>query len=119
MSAHTGLLRESSRSQATGLDVRVVIGESDDADGGLPDGAALRRFAMAVLGDSADELAAARAALVDAVGPERAGQAARIVASFDGINRVADATGIRLDAEVEASAGDLIEELRFAEVRTD
>jgi len=90
--------------------MRVVLGEADDPDGGVQHGALLRAFAMAALGKEGD-VAATRAALVEAVGPARSGQAARIVASFDGINRVADATGIRLDDG--ARVRPLIEELRL------
>ena len=96
--------------------MRVVLGEAEDPDGGVEHGAELRAFAMAVLGKEGD-LADARAALVDAVGPERAGQAARIVSSFDGINRVADATGIRLDEQ--ARIAPVIEELRLETYLTE
>lgn len=57
---------------------------------------------------------AARRVCADAMGESATAQAASIVASFDGINRVADATGIRLDAEREsAGASQIIEELEF------
>ena len=79
----------------------------------MPEGAALRRYAKAVLERSAD-LDSARAALVAAVGESATVQAASIVACFDGINRVADATGIRLDPESEAmGAGRIVEALEF------
>ena len=48
------------------------------------------------------------------IGESATVQAASIVASFDGINRVADATGIRLDPESERRGSSrIIEELGF------
>ena len=91
----------------------MATGKADSEDGGVPEGAALRRYAKAVLERSAD-LDSARAALVAAVGESATVQAASIVACFDGINRVADATGIRLDPESEAmGAGRIVEALEF------
>jgi hypothetical protein len=109
------LLRESSQRAELDADVRIVRNAADDPDGGVPHGAALGRFAEALVTGS-PELASARSALCRAVGPGRTAHAAGIVASFDGINRVADATGIRLDAASEARAGDLIETLELTEL---
>ncbi len=85
------------------MDIRIAIGDAETADGGIQHGAVLRRYAMAILKEEPD-LIAARAACIEAVGESATAQAASIIASFDGINRVADATGIRLDPEM---AGDL------------
>ena len=119
MAAHSSLLRESGRREGRDFDMRVVLGDPAAADGGVEHGALLRRFALAVLGKSDESLAEVRGELLDALDASRAGHAARIVASFDGINRVADATGIRLDSEMAAPVQDLIEELRLGEMLTD
>jgi len=119
VAAHSSLLRASSKQADGDVDMRVVIGESEDPDGGVEQGGVLRRFVVALLKGSDAELEGARRELIQAFGPERAGQAARIVASFDGINRVADATGIRLDAEISGPAGQMIEELRLSEFLTE
>ena len=63
-------------------------------------GGLLRAFTTAIL-DPAIDVEQARQACIDALGVDATIQAASIVASFDGINRVADATGIRLDEESE------------------
>jgi hypothetical protein len=84
--------------------VRIATAAAEDPDGGVPHGAVLRRFARAILVDRGD-LAGARSACIDAVGTAGAAHAAQVVASFDGINRVADGTGIRLDGEVAAGGG--------------
>lgn len=116
MASHSLLLRESSAQAELDADLQIVRGASADPDGGIPHGALLRRFAAALV-TGREELASARAALCQAIGPERAAHAAGVVASFDGINRVADATGIRLDASSEQRAGDLIEDLGLAALR--
>jgi hypothetical protein len=97
------LLRASSEQ----VDMQIVNGRSEDPDGGVEAGAAIRRFALALIRDEAD-LVEARTALVAAVGPGPAAHAACVAASFDGINRVANATGIALDPESDAIAADLI-----------
>lgn len=90
--------------EGSALDVRVANDTAADPDGGVPAGAVLRRFARAILVDGED-LAGARAACTEAVGAEGAAHAAAVVAAFDGINRVADGTGIRLDAAMAKAGG--------------
>lgn len=110
------LLRESSEKAGLATDMQIVRGRAADPDGGVPHGAALRRFAEDVLRDG-DGLPASRSALLEAVGATQAAHAAGVIASFDAINRVADATGIRLDEESDARAGDLFEELELGALR--
>ena len=91
----------------------MATGQAESPDGGIPHGGLLRRYAEAILDRDVDPVAA-RGACVEALGDAATAQAASIVASFDGINRVADATGIRLDPETEASGGDeIVRELGF------
>ncbi|MBT6426603.1 MAG: hypothetical protein HOK30_02990, partial [Rhodospirillaceae bacterium] len=45
-----------------------MVGDDAPSDGGIPDGARLIRFATAVLGDDAKELAAARDDIVAVMG---------------------------------------------------
>jgi len=113
------LLRASGERGEADLDMKVVMGQSEDADGGIPNGARLRRFAVAMLGDDPDELAAARDELAAAVGNARAAQAAGIVAGFDAINRVADATGIALDTRSQAATRALVADLALESMRSD
>ena len=111
------LLRESSRHAALDTDLQIVVGTSADPDGGIPHGAALRRFAQALVTDSRD-LAPARAALCTAVGPERTAHAACVIASFDGINRVADAIGIQFEGSKLERTADLRDHLALDDMQT-
>jgi len=90
--------------QGKSFDVRIATGAAEDPDGGVEHGARLRRFAHAILVDR-DDLDAARAACIEAVGRDGAALAAGVVAAFDGINRVADGTGIRLDETILKAGG--------------
>ena len=74
-------------------------------NGGVPHSCLLVQFAEAVLGEDEEALARARAALRAAIGPAGLADAAGVVGLFNAIDRVADATGIPLEAEkAEASA---------------
>jgi hypothetical protein len=90
-------------SEALGLDVDYdrVLDRDHIGDVGVPHGAELLAFTNAVQIGSPD-LPAARAELVDAVGPEGLREAAATVAVFNGLVRVADGTGIQLDGGVFA-----------------
>jgi len=90
--------------------VRIATGQAESEDGGVPGGDVLRPFVTAVLDPNAD-VAEARQRCVAALGAEATAQAATVIASFDGINRVADATGIRLDPETADQGGNEITQL--------
>lgn len=96
--------------------MRIATGTSDDPDGGVENGALLKAYAEAIL-DRSKDLQSAREACVAAMNADATVQAASIVASFDGINRVADATGIRLDPESARNGADAtIEALGYEEL---
>jgi hypothetical protein len=72
----------------------------------VPHGAALIRFAEAATRCSGD-LEVARSQLVDAIGSEAFVEAAATIGIFNGLVRVADATGIPLDENIRDSSGEL------------
>jgi hypothetical protein len=76
----------------------------------VPCGELLLRFAEAAHRDDR-ELAAARGDLLAAVGPAGVTEAARTVGAFNGLTRVADATGIVLDGGTLAATTDVRAEL--------
>ncbi len=72
---------------------------------GVPDAALLLRFADAALSFEPARIAPLRAEIVASLGEEAMLDAAAVIAGFNGITRIADATGIpmedqkRLDTE--------------------
>ena len=84
------MLRASSKAIGDRIDtVATVQGESD----GVPHGSVLVRFVNAVTGGNAQEAAATRDALGAAAGPAAVLDAAAVLANFEMMTRVADATG--------------------------
>jgi hypothetical protein len=93
--------------EANGLEIDLEAALDPDhvGDVGVPASAELLAFTNAV--ERGGDVEAARAALVAAVGEEATLQAAATIAIFNGLVRVADGTGIRLDDGVfTASVGD-------------
>jgi len=99
------LLRASGVTHNRTYDLNAVTGAAQD-DGGVPHGRLLVAFAEAVLGEDEAELTDARAALSEAIGPAALVDAAGVVGLFNAIDRVADATGIPLEAEKAAASAD-------------
>lgn len=76
------------------------------SDVGVKHAGVLGRFAESALAVGDAPLDAARIRLVDAVGETGMIDAAAVVAGFNGITRIADATGIPLEApKAEQTAG--------------
>jgi hypothetical protein len=108
------LLRVSSDAAGLETDMSIVMAEAHAGDGGVPAGGELRAFALATvdaLGPDDPALTAARAALVAAVGEVGFANAAGVVAAFNAITRVADATGTELDDFSEQMAPVLLADL--------
>jgi hypothetical protein len=96
------MLRASIQESGAEYGLDGVIGEGD---GGIPHGELLIAFAEAAIGDDAVRLASARKKVLDVLGPEKLVDSAAVIATFNAIDRVADATGTPIDAErVEPSA---------------
>ncbi|PWT85864.1 MAG: hypothetical protein C5B56_13370, partial [Proteobacteria bacterium] len=74
-------------------------------DGNIAHGALLVSFADAVLDGDDRRLATVRSEIADRLGAAALVDAAAVVATFNAIDRVADATGIPIEpAKVEATA---------------
>jgi hypothetical protein len=99
------LLRESSRAKGESYDLSLLTGTQ--GDGNIPHGALLVVFAEAVLGHDDRRLQEVQAAIRDQMGDAALVDAAAIVATFNAIDRVADATGIPIEDSKAASTADV------------
>ncbi len=96
------MLRASIEHAGADYNLDGVIG---DGDGGIPHGALLIEFAEAVIEGDDARLSSAREQVLKTLGPEALVDAAGIVATFNAIDRVADATGTPIDEErIETTA---------------
>ncbi|MET0324417.1 MAG: hypothetical protein ABW219_04275 [Ilumatobacteraceae bacterium] len=96
------LLRASSSALGAAIDVAHAM----DGGAGVPAGDVLLRFATAAHLDDPD-LPVARRAVRAALGPVGLAEASLTVGAFNGLTRVADATGIALDGGTLAATPDL------------
>ncbi len=92
-------------------------GAAGDASG-VAHGGELLAFTEAVMGSDDAELARRRAALRDVVSPESFVEVAAVIAAFNVVDRVADATGIPLDEMMVAMSGDVRAELGLERFRS-
>ena len=87
----------------------AVVEEGSDA--GVEHGDLLLALADAQVTGGDDELAAARARLREVMGDAALLDAVGVVSNFERMNRIADATGIPLDAGAAAFSADVRAEL--------
>jgi hypothetical protein len=95
------------------VDLSLVNG-GERPDGGVAHGARLVAFADAVMKDDETAMGRERAALRALLPPESFVDAAATIGAFNVVDRVADATGIRLDAMLEGMSVDVRRELNLA-----
>lgn len=91
------------------------MGQAFERGTGIPSGDVLLRFARAAHRDAPD-LIDARRDLLAAVGPAGVVEASLTVGAFNGLTRVADATGIALDGGTLAATRDVRAELGLNEL---
>ena len=106
------MLRESSEHNGEEIELGALTAAADGAASGIPQGDLLVAFAEAVTLADGPAIVAARGALQTALGDEALVDAAGIVGMFNGLDRVADATGAPLEdwkaadtAEMRAAIG--------------
>ena len=111
------LLRVSSQVEGAAVDMSAVNGELR-AEPGIAHAAELVAFTEAVMGEDEAVLAAARSALRAVLGPEAFVDTCAVIGAFNVVDRIADATGIPLDAPMEAMTADLRAELDLGRFRS-
>lgn len=100
------LLRASGETTHQDYDLTLING-AGAGDGGVPHGRLLVSFAEAALGRDDARLDAKRQQLVATLGADALVDVAGVAGLFDAIDRVADATGIPLEAEKLAATVDV------------
>jgi hypothetical protein len=111
------LLRASGAIDGEQLDLRALTGAAPADTCRVRHADVLLAFTDAVVGSDDDALIAARATLLDAMGPAALVDAAAVASNFERMVRVADATGIPLDAPLLVLSAPLRRDLhldRFA-----
>ncbi len=91
------MLRVSSQTTKTEIDLHGIEGDADRAARGIEFGAELMRLAEAVARHDAVALPAARAALLQRAGAAVLVDAAGVAANFQRMVRIADSIGIAVD----------------------
>ena len=102
------LLRASSQLENGHYDVNSVT--SDSIDPGVPHGEWLRALTEAAINGDWLTLAEIRPRAEEAMGLQQTLDALTVAAAFNGITRVADATGIPLDQNTADTTGQMREE---------
>lgn len=112
-------LRGSAKNAGLEINLRVVLGENPEHCG-IDNAPALVAFVEALIGRDALRLAQARTVLVGEIGADGMIDAAAVAANFQRMVRIADATGIPFDAQMNAMTRDiqeLLELRRYASAR--
>ena len=99
------MLRASSKAKGESFDLSLIVGKP--GDGNIPHGALLVAFAEAVLGIDNERLADTQSRIRAAMGDAALVDAAAIVATFNAIDRVADATGIQIEDTKAQTTADI------------
>ncbi len=99
------MLRASSDRTGRPSDVRAVVDPMRDPL--VPAGAQLLAFVDAAVLRDPDEMPTARAALLDAAGPDAVVRAAAVAGNFDMMNRLLDATGVVVPKRMAIVADEL------------
>ena len=99
------LLRASGQREDTPIDLTAVT--APDAEAGVPHGKWLERLTRQTITRDWPGLAATCEAAARAMGRQETVDALIVAAAFNGITRVADATGIPLDGTTRDSTGAL------------
>jgi hypothetical protein len=91
-----------------------AVNAPDGRDAGVAHGARLLAFTDAVMGQDDGALARERSALRGALSDEAFVDTCAVIGAFNVVDRIADATGIPLDAGIAAMSGEVRKQLDLA-----
>ena len=100
------MLRESANATNTEIDLKALTSDGL-VDSGVANGGLLTNFTEAVLGNAESRLVVARQRLGNELGDGGLVDASAVIANYNALDRVADATGIPLEAEKEANTAEI------------
>lgn len=103
-------LRGSAQNAGKEIKLEAVMGQDAD-DCGIDNACALIAFVEAFINRDATTLAQARTVLVGETGSDAMIDAAAVAANFQRMVRIADATGIPIDKQVEEMTRDIQQQL--------
>ncbi len=103
------MLRASGEFAGDAFNLEAIL--DSGADSGVPHGALLMEFVEAVIGGDEERLVRVRQAVLDTLGAAALVDAAGAVASFNAVVKVADGTGLEVDAPRRETATAIRQEL--------
>lgn len=92
-----------------------AITAGDEIDSGVPGQGALLALVESTVDGRGEELPVARSAVAEELGSAALVDAAAVIGNFQRMTRIADGTGIPLDAPIAAMSADLRDELGINE----
>ena len=107
------MLRASGQVNGAEIDIGLVNGVRA-SDGGVAHGAQLMAFTAAVMRGDDATLARERERLRSVLPPEAFVEVCAVICAFNVVDRIADATGIPLDAALFDMSGDVRRQLNLA-----
>ena len=105
------MLRASIETQGEEVDLRGLTDGKAAGESSISGAAALVDFVEATLGGNTDEIAVARDLVRSELGSEALVDAAAVIGNFERMVRIADGTGIPLDAAVNVATEEIRSEL--------
>ena len=106
-------LRASAELTGQDIDLAAITDADAAASSGIAHASELIAFSDALVKGGDVELSRARERLLSAVGPEALVDTAAVVANFQRMVRIADGTGIPLDAALDVASQDVRDERRL------
>jgi hypothetical protein len=96
------MLRASSEHSGTAIHLAALTDDAAATTSGVEHGSLLLAFAEAMVGEDDEALTHVRHAVIEGMSPAAMVDAAGVASNFERMVRIADATGIPLDARMQA-----------------